>query len=215
MLTRIIEFEERNKDNIKNIINKLIKQYEILNEISLNKNYEKVSKIIANHDLVKENCDSAFEDTVQVFSFSPLGIDLRRNISYTMIVKILSTISKNCKETAKFISNSYDLKPSLSWLNEFCEKIIKRFNDLENVITTENPEWASRLIKKDISINELYKRELKSFAQKILSTKEKLNKDQLMQDVILAIKSLELTLAGIKEISEMTFYITTGKIFGD
>jgi phosphate uptake regulator len=92
-------------------------------------------------------------------------------------------------------------------------KIQRRLSLLVDVIENEDIEAATKLIKKDGSVNNAYKSLLKKFAsaaktKKKLTTKEK---DAAVIGFIMALKNFENAGDSIKEITESIRFIITGK----
>lgn len=211
----IREKEKELKKQLKYIVKQITKQFVSINKSIETKKYESVSKVLIFSEDIIELADIAFELSIENYSFAPLGKDLRRNITYTTIVKSLRDISDSTRNICKFILINNEFKINFNWLLELNEEMIKRLKSVDKLLTSESPEEARKLIKQDEKFNSLYKKNLKTFAKKIESSKSKLTtkeKEQIAKGFILSLKSLEFAADNIKEIAEMSLFISTAKL---
>lgn len=210
MNTKIVEAQKKNLKKIEETIIELENQYISIKKCIDENDFNNVSKILLKHEEIIKKCNKFFEKISEQFAFAPLGKDLRRNISYLMIVKMLTDISKNIYNISKFITINNDKNVDFNWMIKFIEKIIESLKELILTIVNEDPELAHKLIENDQIVNDLYKDELKKFLKKILLEKSKVSQS-LAGGIVLVIKSMELTSDRIKDICEISLYILTGK----
>jgi len=203
------------KINLKDAIKKLSKQYNFLIKFSESKKESTLAKIYLLNDEIIHLLDNSFDKSIENFSFSPLGKDLRRNISYTMTINSLRKISFHSMNIIKYLESNIKYKISNKWSLDLSDKIIKRLKLLDELMTSEKPEKAFFLAREDESISLMYRKELKSLNNKIENSKIKLTtnqKDKVTKDFILAIKSFDYVGNEIKEIAKISLFISTGKL---
>jgi len=201
--------------NLKDTIKKLSKQFNFIIKFSECKKESILAKIYLLNDEIIHSLDHSFGLSIENFSYSPLGKDLRRNISYTMIINSLRKISFHSINIIKYLESNIKYKISNKWSLDLSNKIIKRLKLLDELMTSETPEKAFFLSREDESISLLYRKELKSLNNKIEKTKIKLTanqKEMVTRDFILAIKSFDYVGNEIKEIAKISLFISTGKL---
>lgn len=210
------EQEKELRDQLKKITKDLIKQFKLINKCIEDKKLSGLSSVITGHKNIVSKAKKSFELSVESYSFAPLGKDLRRNISYSMISVILRDISDNSKNLTQYLLVTHDYKISNKWVNSLSLKIIDRLQEVDTLLSSESKTKAILLIERDETVNKLYKKEMKTVSEKIKSAKVKIStKDEtiITQGFILAVKSFELIADGIKKIAEMSLYISTGELF--
>ncbi len=203
------------KSDLKQIICKLSNQYSFLIDFTVDKKETNLAKVFLAKDEIFHLIDDSFNVVIENFSYSPLGKDLRRNISYIMMIKSLKDISTYASNIANYLKSNVEYKLSNKWVVELSEKIIKRLKLIDKLMTSESPEEAYFLSQEDESISILYRKELKSLNNKIELSKIKLTtkqKDEATRIFIVAIKSFDYVGDAIKEIAKTSLFISTGKL---
>ena len=207
--------EENLKKKIKYIVSEINNEYKILISSITNKEYKNLSKIIVINDDIKKDVEQAFELTIENYSFAPLGKDLRRNISYTMMTKSLKDISVSASTISKFIFSTYKFKKiKYDWILELSQKISESLTMTEELLESEDPEEAYKIIKKDETFLVITKKELEQFSDKLDALEfDKKQRNDIFQELILAIRSFEVAAENVNNIAEMSLFISTSKLY--
>lgn len=203
------------RTDLKKIICKQSKQYSLLIKFSEDKSEGSLAKLHLAKDEIFHLLDDAFDLSIENFSYSPLGKDLRRNISYIMTIKSLKYISSYAMNITKYLKSNIEYKLSNKWIIELSEIIITKLSLLESLMSSENQENAFFLFQEDDSISDLYRKELKTLNSKIDNCKVKLTskqKEEVSRTFILAIKSFDYAGDSIKDIAKFSLFISTGKL---
>ncbi len=212
----IREKEKDLRNLLKEITNEISGEFSYIIEIIEAKKFDSVTKVLLAYDKSIDKLEKAFLMSVHNYSYAPLGKDLRRNISYSTITKSLRNICRSLKNISIFISNNYEKKIDFFWLNELCVKIVKRLKIVEKLFDFESPEDAHKLIEKDEDLNISYKEQLENLQKKIKIEESNIKSDkeenELLQSTVVTIKWLELASDNIKDIAEMSLYVSTGKL---
>lgn len=206
--------EKKLKSSLKSSNNKIIDQYSVIIKSLEEKKKDLLNDFVISNDETLNKLNNSFNLSIENFALAPLGKDLRRNISYTMIITSLKTIAKTSFNIYKFLIMNKNYKMSQKWIIDLSNEIINNLKAINNLLDNENPEEAYVLIEKDELETNIYKKEIKSITKKI-EPKDKLTiaeKDELIISFILTMKSFEHAGNSIKEIAKFILFIPTGKL---
>jgi len=106
------EHEMKLKKDIKKVMKKIINHYSLFLKYLETKNNEYLNDIFIEKEKIDKMIDKVFDLTIETFAGAPLGKDLRRNISYSMITKSLRDLLNTSTNISKFLMNKNVYKPS-------------------------------------------------------------------------------------------------------
>lgn len=207
------EKETKIKHEIVKLSDIVKQKYEMLAKVTP-KNIDKTLKDSAKlNKKLEEIFTVTIEHCISSFTLSPLGKDLRRSIAYYTITNELRDIMHNANAVMEYVSMNKDEKSTFTWLPEFSNKILRRFDLLHKLVETEKLELVDEIINRDKSINEFYKSLISGFLENIkIDPKTMKLKDSSFTGFILAVKNFEIAGDNIKEIAEQIRFVLTGKI---
>jgi phosphate uptake regulator len=105
--------ERAEKDLRTSIIEQLkliIKEFKNLTNFPEKKDYKLILDVFSYNEQVNKLNDKSINKSIENFMKAPLGKDLRRNVSYLMIVRSLRDISKDATGIAKYINDIHGLR---------------------------------------------------------------------------------------------------------